>query len=157
MGVKSTTVVTAAYQDIAAQNVRCQIFHYCFGWRVNNHQIKRKPNVVLVKKIHKVKMLIIDEISTSDIQILRRMDSSLRIFLKRPLLRFGGLHILLGGAWLQQLPVAEQSAYLQISRHAISTTLNESTDSVVYLDRVRDAEAYPNVNIVVMLSKNMRH
>ncbi|OWZ16522.1 ATP-dependent helicase [Phytophthora megakarya] len=102
-------------------------------------------------------MLIIDEISTCDVHILGRIDTSLRVILRRPQLRFGGLHILLAGNWLQQLPVARQPAYLQLSRHAIATTAIESTDSAIYIDRIRGAEAYSNVNTVVMITENMRY
>lgn len=89
--------------------------------------------------------------------ILGRIDTSLRLLFKRPLLRFGGLYVLLVGDSLQQLPVAGQPAYLLIPRYEISRTANEARDSIVYLDRVRGTDAYRHVNTVVVLSENRRH
>lgn len=46
-----------------------------------------------------------------DVQILGRIDTSLRVIMKQPNIRFEGLHVLLVGDWLQQLPVAGQPAF----------------------------------------------
>lgn len=150
-------VATGAYQGIAAQNADGQTIHKLFGWRVNSDQSKWKPTNELIERFIKVKLLIIDEISTCDVHILGRIDTSLRIILKRPLLRFGGLNVLLVGDSLQPLPVAGQPAYLPIPRYIISSTANETRDSAMYLDRVRGTDAYQHVNAVVMLSENKRH
>lgn len=64
---KSDAVATGAYQGIAAQNTDGHTIHKLFGWRVNCDQSKWKPTIELMEKFHKVKLLIINEISTCDV------------------------------------------------------------------------------------------
>ncbi|KAF4143997.1 hypothetical protein GN958_ATG05898 [Phytophthora infestans] len=81
------------------------------------------------------------------------MDSSLREIIGNPTNCFGGIHVLLVGDWLQQLPVAGQPAFITADE-VIQLRRRHSTD---YLDRVRRINAYRSHNSVVILTENMRH
>lgn len=101
----------------------------------------------------KLKLLILDEISSCDVSILGKIDLSLRKLLDKPTEVFGGIHVLLVGDWLQQLPVAGQPAFLPVD-DVLQIRRKDTTD---YLDRVRGINAYRSINCVVVLAENMRH
>lgn len=105
------------------------------------------------ERFAKLKLLIVDEISTCDVSILGKMDSFLREILGNPTKLFGGIHVLLVGDWLQQLPVAGQPAFITADE-VIQLRRRHSID---YLDRVRGIKAYRSLNSVVILTENMRH
>ncbi|ETN12062.1 hypothetical protein PPTG_09710 [Phytophthora nicotianae INRA-310] len=146
------SVATGAYQGVAAQAANGQTIHKLFGWYVNNKK-PWTPNQEQKERFARLKLLIIDEISTCDVGILGKIDASLRKLLDKPTLLFGGIHVLLVGDWLQQLPVAGQPAFLTLDE-AVPVRRKNSSD---YLDKIRGLNAYRSLNCVVILTDNMRH
>ncbi|GMF61875.1 unnamed protein product [Phytophthora fragariaefolia] len=99
------SVATAAYQDVAAQAANAQTIHKFFGWNVNSRK-RWTPTKEQKERFAKLRLLIIDEVSTCDVSITGIADASLRLLLDNPSKLFGGIYVLLVGDWLQQLPVA---------------------------------------------------
>ncbi|KAJ8554959.1 hypothetical protein ON010_g9524 [Phytophthora cinnamomi] len=149
------SVVTAAYQGVAAQAANGQTIHKLFGWNVNSRRRWTLTNEQK-ERFAKLRLLIINEISTCDVSIIGKNDASLRILLGSPSKRFGGIHVLLVGDWLQQLPVAGQPAFLAASE-ILHEQKGRETASSDFLDRVRGINAYRSLNYVVILTENMRH
>lgn len=92
-------VATAAYQGVAAQAVDGVTIHKLFGWGINRRR-KWTPTRDQVERFAKLKLLIVDEISTCDVKILGLIDSSLRQLTGRVSILFGGVHVFLVGDWL---------------------------------------------------------
>ncbi|GMF40486.1 unnamed protein product [Phytophthora fragariaefolia] len=149
------SVATAAYQGVAAQAANGQTIHKLFGWNVNSRK-RWTPTNEQKERFAKLRLLIIDEVSTCDVSIIGKVDASQRLLLDNPSKLFGGIHVLLVGDWLQQLPVAGQPAFIAASEilHAHNGWDAGSAD---YLDRVRGINAYRSLNFVVILTENMRH
>lgn len=72
-------------------------------------------------------------------------------------LPFGGIHLLLVGDWLQQLPVLGQPAFQKQPQYSTSDQAKQNSDSNAYLSRLRGIRTYQKINEVVMLDENMRH
>ncbi|POM76722.1 Hypothetical protein PHPALM_6009 [Phytophthora palmivora] len=107
----SESVATAAHQGVAAQAANGHTVHKLFGWNVYSRR-KWVPTKEQKERFAQLKLLILDEILTCDVSILGKVDASLRRILNRLTDLCGGVHVLLVGDWLQQLPVASQPAYL---------------------------------------------
>jgi hypothetical protein len=116
-------VMTAAYQGVAAQSANGQTIHKLFGWCVNSKR-KWKPTHQQKLRFAELKLLILDEISTCDVKILGMVDASLRELMNKPSRAFGGVHVLLVGDWLQQLPVV---AFRHLSLQVICLDPNGQT------------------------------
>ncbi|GMF32032.1 unnamed protein product [Phytophthora fragariaefolia] len=149
------SVATAAYQGVAAQAANGRTIHKLFGWNVNSRK-RWTPTNEQKERFAKLRLLIIDEVSTCDVSIIGKVEVSLRLLLDNPSKLFGGIHVLLVGDWLQQLPVAGQPAFIAASEilHAHN---GRDAGSADYLDRVRGINAYRSLNFVVILAENVRH
>ncbi|OWZ10293.1 hypothetical protein PHMEG_00016878 [Phytophthora megakarya] len=84
-------VATAAYQGVAAQAADGQTIHKLFGWSVHNRK-KWAPNKDQQERFARLKLIILDGISTCDVSILGKVDASLRKILNQPNQLFGGIH-----------------------------------------------------------------
>ncbi|KUF86431.1 hypothetical protein AM588_10001147 [Phytophthora nicotianae] len=148
-------VATAAYQGVAAQAANGQTIHKLFGWYVNSRR-QWAPTSEQKDRFSRLKLLILDEVSTCDVSIIGKIDSSLRKFLDRSNAVFGGVHVLLVGDWLQPLPVAGQPAFMSADELLESRSRQQSNTSD-YLDRLLGINAYKALTSVVILTENMRH
>ncbi|GMF26422.1 unnamed protein product [Phytophthora fragariaefolia] len=140
----SDAAVTAAYQGVAAQAANGKTIHKLFGWSVNKRK-RWTPTTARKERFAKVKLFILDEISTCDIGILGKVDATPRILLNCPDKLFGGIHVLFVGDWLQQLPVAGQPAFLS-SGEILSSSGRPKKDTPEYLDRIRGITAFRALN-----------
>ncbi|OWZ04872.1 hypothetical protein PHMEG_00023151 [Phytophthora megakarya] len=145
-------VATVAYQGVAAEAAGGQTIHKMFGWGIKPKKRKPTMNLEQRERFAQLRLLIIDEISTTDVKFLGMIDSELRTRKNEPDKIFGGVDFLLVGDWLQQLPTAGYPAYI-----TISPTSGRRNDDDEYLARSRGIAVYRNINTVVMLQENMRH
>ncbi|ETO75400.1 hypothetical protein F444_09003 [Phytophthora nicotianae P1976] len=152
----SDSLGTAAYQGVAAQAANGQTLHKFFGWGI--HSRKKKPSYSFSQRerFAKLKMLIIDEISTMDSRFLGMADAALRDLKGAPDSLFGGVHVLFVGDWLQQLPVAGCPAF-SVPDPGRDVNKMKHSDATHYLERIRGNTVYKAVNYVVILDENMRH
>lgn len=150
----SESVGTVSYQGIAAQAANGETIHKFFGWGLRGFSKTKQVTLEQREKITKLKLLILDEISTTDVKIIGMIDSCLRHIRNEPNLLFGGVDVLFVGDWLQQLPVAGVPAYIQTPPCLGHQPRSKRGD---YFLRSRGIQAYQQVTNVVMLSQNVRH
>lgn len=151
------SVATTAYQGVAAQAAGGETIHKLFGWTINGPRRNWSPTIEQKERFLKLKLLIIDEISTTDVKLLGVIDMCLCRLLSTEGLPFGGIHVLLVGDWLQQLPVLGQPAFQKQPQYSTFDQANQNCDTNAYLSRLRGIKAYQNIYEVVMLDENMSH
>lgn len=120
-----------------------------FGWGLKPKQKRTQPSLEQRERFAQLRLLIVDEISTTDVKFLGMIDTELRLLLNQPDKRFGGFDFLLVGDWLQQLPIAGYPAFI--------ATPPCRNDTEEYLARTRGITIYQSVTTAVMLEENMRH
>ncbi|ETL82589.1 hypothetical protein L917_17272 [Phytophthora nicotianae] len=76
---------------------------------------KKRYSAKLKKQYTSVKTQIMVEISTTIAEVVGKMDIALRELNNKPNLRFGSIHMIFVGDWLQQLPVAAHHCFKLVS------------------------------------------
>ncbi|OWZ07894.1 hypothetical protein PHMEG_00019642 [Phytophthora megakarya] len=141
---------TVSYQGVAAQSANGETIHKFFGWRLGGFSKTQQVTAGQREKMCKLKLLIMDEVSTTDAKIIGMVDSSLRHIRNEPDLVFGGVDVLFVGDWLQQQPVAGVVVYVSVPPYCG----HQHGD---YFFQSRGIQAYSLVRNVVMLTENMRY
>ncbi|OWZ10793.1 putative mitochondrial protein [Phytophthora megakarya] len=155
-------VKTVAYQGVAAEAANGQTIHKLFQWGVRKGVHNKRYAVADKERFASFKLLIMDEVSTTDAKYIGMIDIALRDLKNEPDKRFGGVHMLFAGDWLQQLPVAGHPAFVReppppTSLRSAQIPQNADDATTTYLLRQRGIQAYGEINDVVMLDVNMRH
>ena len=101
-----------------------------------------------------IKLLIVDEISTTDLKFLEMMDAALRRVTGMDAL-CGGISMMLVGDWLQQQPVSGIAAFVTDRELLGRESRQASTDKNLF--RLRGSQVYQAINHVVILKENERH
>lgn len=148
-------IATVAYQGVAAQAAGGQTIHKTFGWGLKAKRKKAPTSQEQAERFAQLRLLIMDEISTTDVKFLGMIDAELRERKKLPNKLFGGVDFLLVGDWLQQLPTAGYPAY--IASPPCSNRASGNENATDYLARSRGIEVYKRISVVIMLEENMRH
>ncbi|KAF4136228.1 PIF1-like helicase, partial [Phytophthora infestans] len=145
----SDAVETVAYQGVAAKAANGQTIHKLFQWGINTNMTSKRYSIQQRERFARLKMLIMDETSTTDVKFIGMMDQALRDLKQKPDVFFGGIH-------LQQLPVAGVPAFVD---HPPQPTSNPTSrnNTTTYFARIRGIRAYQQINEVVFLEENMRH
>ncbi|EGZ07101.1 hypothetical protein PHYSODRAFT_373075, partial [Phytophthora sojae] len=97
----SDVVGTVSFQGVAAQSVNGETIHKFFGWGLRGFSKTQPVSLELREKIIKLRLLIVDEVSTTDVKFIGMIDSCLRHIRNKPDLLFGGVDVLFVGDWLQ--------------------------------------------------------
>jgi hypothetical protein len=160
---RPNAVKTMAFQGVAAQAANGETIHKCFGWRLHGVDDNWRPNADQEQTFAAVKLIIIDEISTTYAKFIGQIDICLRKIRQRDAV-LGGIHTLFVGDWLQQLPVEGKAAF---ERYPASRSLSSRRNphenergqqkSVACLQHVRGTIVYEQMTTVVILTENMRH
>ncbi|OWZ23257.1 putative mitochondrial protein [Phytophthora megakarya] len=161
--VSRDALKTVAYQGVAAEAVNGQTIHNLFKWGIEKGSRRKRYSIKDKESFANLKLLIMDEVSTTDASIVGMMDSALRELKNQPNKRFGGVHVLFAGDWFQQLPVAGYPVFVEqpplpglpLRKTPVDSRSND--EATTYLLRQRGIDSYRAINEVVMLEENMRH
>jgi hypothetical protein len=150
---------TVAFQGVAAQAANGDTIHKLFGWGLHGPTKRWSPNERQRERFARLRLLIIDEVSTTDAKMIGMVDAALRLVLGHTDEFFGGIDVLFVGDWLQQLPVMGVPAFVDAPPCPQLRKQNSPMprETSAYMMRVKGIEAYKRVNNIIILTENMRH
>jgi hypothetical protein len=136
---RADSVVTTSFFGVAAQNAGGVHLHSLCSWPL--HSEHKIPDETVLKRLRRIRLLIVDEISAVPQRLMGCLCSLLNVVHKKNDTA-GGIDMMLVGDWLQMPPVGGNTIF---------TKTRKSVHSQIAL------KLWESINYVVYLEEDMRH